>query len=195
MKCLYCDREIVTESFYSLLFERDMLCSHCRRELGLRQRHFMLDVVKCEYFYSYNSLFKQLLLQYKECYDEALKDVFLYGIKEKLMIKYYGYKILYVPSSKEKLEQRGFNHLEQIFSVLNLEEVRGLKMKKELCQQNKDLALRSLMIDNYIYEGKECDKLLIVDDVCTSGSTLKGVFKAVKPYAKEIRALVLARVD
>ena len=86
MKCLYCDREIVTESFYSLLFERDMLCSHCRRELGLRQRHFMLDGVKCEYFYSYNSLFKQLLLQYKECYDEALKDVFLYGIKEKLMI-------------------------------------------------------------------------------------------------------------
>lgn len=195
MKCLYCDREIVTESFYSLLFERDMLCSHCRRELGLRQRHFVLDGVKCEYFYSYNSLFKQLLLQYKECYDEALKDVFLYGIKEKLMIKYYGYKILYVPSSKEKLEQRGFNHLEQIFSVLNLEEVRGLKMKKELCQQNKDLASRSLMIDNYVYEGKESDKLLIVDDVCTSGSTLKGVFKAVKPYAKEIRALVLARVD
>ncbi|MDY5652581.1 MAG: hypothetical protein SPK79_02520 [Erysipelotrichaceae bacterium] len=195
MKCLYCDREIVTESFYSLLFERDMLCSHCRRELGLRQRRFMLDGVKCEYFYSYNSLFKQLLLQYKECYDEALKDVFLYGIKEKLMIKYYGYKILYVPSSKEKLEQRGFNHLEQIFSVLNLEEVRGLKMKKELCQQNKDLTSRSLMIDNYVYEGKECDKLLIVDDVCTSGSTLKGVFKAVKPYAKEIRALVLARVD
>lgn len=195
MKCLYCDREIVTESFYSLLFERDMLCSHCRRELGLRQRYFMLDGVKCEYFYSYNSLFKQLLLQYKECYDEALKDVFLYGIKEKLMIKYYGYKILYVPSSKEKLEQRGFNHLEQIFSVLNLEEVRGLKMKKELCQQNKDLTSRSLMIDNYVYEGKECDKLLIVDDVCTSGSTLKGVFKAVKPYAKEIRALVLARVD
>ena len=181
MKCLYCDREIVTESFYSLLFERDMLCSHCRRELGLRQRYFMLDGVKCEYFYSYNSLFKQLLLQYKECYDEALKDVFLYGIKEKLMIKYYGYKILYVPSSKEKLEQRGFNHLEQIFSVLNLEEVRGLKMKKELCQQNKDLASRSLMIDNYVYEGKESDKLLIVDDVCTSGSTLKGVFKAVKP--------------
>ena len=35
----------------------------------------------------------------------------------------------------------------------------------------------------------------IADDVCTSGSTLKGVFKAVKPYAKEIRALVLARVD
>ena len=89
MKCLYCDREIVTESFYSLLFERDMLCSHCRRELGLRQRHFMLDGVKCEYFYSYNSLFKQLLLQYKECYDEALKDVFLYGIKEKLMYTDY----------------------------------------------------------------------------------------------------------
>ena len=111
------------------------------------------------------------------------------------MIKYYCYKILYVPSSKEKLKQRGFNHLEQIFSVLNLKEVRGLKMKKELCQQNKDLTSRSLMIDNYVYEGKECDKLLIVDDVCTSGSTLKGVFKAVKPYAKEIRALVLARVD
>ena len=109
--------------------------------------------------------------------------------------KYHGYKILYVPSSKEKLRQRGFNHLEQIFSSLKLEEVKGLKMKAELCQQSKDLKSRSAMIDNYIYEGKRVDKLLVVDDVCTSGSSLKGVFKAIKPYTGEIRAVVLARVD
>ncbi|MGN1405364.1 MAG: ComF family protein [Erysipelotrichaceae bacterium] len=195
MRCLYCDREIINESFYSLFFERDMLCPDCRKGLGYKHRKFLIDGIKCESFYSYNTLFKQLLLQYKECYDEALKDVFLYRIKENLMIKYHGYKIMYVPSSKEKLSQRGFNHLEEIFSVLNLEEIKGLRMKEELCQQNKDLKSRSLMIDNYIYEGNRADKLLIVDDVCTSGSSLKGVFKAVKPYAREIRALVLARVD
>lgn len=195
MRCLYCDREIINESFYSLFFERDMLCADCRNKLGYKHRKFMIDGIKCESFYAYNSLFKELLLQYKECYDEALKDVFLYGIKENLMIKYHGYKILYVPSSKEKLSQRGFNHLKEIFSVINLEELKGIRMKEELCQQNKDLSARSLMIDNYIYEGKRINKLLVVDDVCTSGSSLKGVFKAVKPYAKEIRALVLARVD
>ena len=195
MNCLYCDNEILTESFYSLFFEKDSLCIECRKALNYRHQKFVLDGVRCESFYSYNSLFKQLLLQYKECYDEALKDVFLYGIKENLMLKYHGYKILYVPSSKEKLRQRGFNHLEQIFSSLKLEEVTGLKMKAELCQQSKDLKSRSAMIDNYIYEGKRVDKLLVVDDVCTSGSSLKGVFKAIKPYTGEIRAVVLARVD
>ena len=123
MKCLYCDAKIYKESLYSLFIEKDKLCSACREKIKQNHQIFIRDGIKIETFYHYDSLFKDLLLQYKECYDEALKDVFLYGIKERIILKYHGYKIIYVPSSKEKLNQRGFNHLKLIFDELHFEEV------------------------------------------------------------------------
>ena len=195
MKCLYCDAKIYKESLYSLFIEKDKLCSACREKIKQNHQIFIRDGIKIETFYHYDSLFKDLLLQYKECYDEALKDVFLYGIKERIILKYHGYKIIYVPSSKEKLNQRGFNHLKLIFDELHFEEVSGLRMIEELSQVNKDKTQREKMLNNYLYEGNKIDKVLIVDDVYTTGSSIIGVSRALKPYANNIRALTLAKVS
>lgn len=195
MKCLYCDAKIYKESLYSLFIEKDKLCSACREKIKQNHQIFIRDGIKIETFYHYDSLFKDLLLQYKECYDEALKDVFLYGIKERIILKYHGYKIIYVPSSKEKLNQRGFNHLKLIFDELHFEEVSGLRMIEELSQVNKDKKQREKMLNNYLYEGNKLDKVLIVDDVYTTGSSIIGVSRALKPYANNIRALTLAKVS
>ena len=195
MKCLYCDAKIYKESLYSLFIEKDKLCSACREKIKQNHQIFIRDGIKIETFYHYDSLFKDLLLQYKECYDEALKDVFLYGIKERIILKYHGYKIIYVPSSKEKLNQRGFNHLKLIFDELHFEEVSGLRMIEELSQVNKDKKQREKMLNNYLYEGNKLDKVLIVDDVYTTGSSIIGVSRALKPYANHIRALTLAKVS
>ena len=195
MKCLYCDAKIYKESLYSLFIEKDKLCSACREKIKQNHQIFIRDGIKIETFYHYDSLFKDLLLQYKECYDEALKDVFLYGIKERIILKYHGYKIIYVPRSKEKLNQRGFNHLKLIFDELHFEEVSGLRMIEELSQVNKDKKQREKMLNNYLYEGNKLDKVLIVDDVYTTGSSIIGVSRALKPYANNIRALTLAKVS
>ena len=195
MKCLYCDAKIYKESLYSLFIEKDKLCSACREKIKQNHQIFIRDGIKIETFYHYDSLFKDLLLQYKECYDETLKDVFLYGIKERIILKYHGYKIIYVPSSKEKLNQRGFNHLKLIFDELHFEEVSGLRMIEELSQVNKDKKQREKMLNNYLYEGNKLDKVLIVDDVYTTGSSIIGVSRALKPYANNIRALTLAKVS
>ena len=192
--CLYCGKEINRYSLYHLFIEKDKLCLECRNSLKAKRRSFNLDELKCEYFYDYDTLFKSCLLQYKECYDEALSVIFLYKIDIYIYLKYHSYKVLYVPSSKEKLEKRGFNHLELIFNSLNLKKVGGLYLKEELIQENKKLNERKRMIDNYIYQGPSIDKLLIVDDVCTSGSSLMGIYKAMKPYCNKIKALVLAKV-
>ena len=192
MRCLYCDEKIEDYSLYSLIFEEDKLCRNCRDKIKWHHKIFKIDDMEVETFFEYNSLFKSILLQYKECYDEALKDVFLYKIKDYIKIKYLGYKILYVPSSKKKLEERGFNHLKLMFEDLNFKEVEGLRMIKDSSQISKGYSERLKMIDNYIYEGdKNLDKVLIVDDVYTTGSSIKGVYKAIKPYSKAVRTIVL----
>ena len=48
-------------------------------------------------FYVYDNSFRSLIIQYKECHDEALKDVFLYDIKDYLNTRYHGYTVVYVP--------------------------------------------------------------------------------------------------
>lgn len=195
MRCLYCDKDINRESLYSVFIEKDKLCPVCRSLIKNNHRIFIRDDIKIESFYLYDSLFKDLLLQYKECYDEALKEVFLYGIKEKTKLKYHDYKIVYVPSSKEKLNQRGFNHLKLIFENLNLKEIKGIKMIEETSQLNKDKKERESMLHNYQYEGNALDKVLVVDDVYTTGSSIMGVCNALRPHCKKIRALTLAKVS
>ncbi len=193
MKCLYCDKPINKYSLYSLLIEKDKLCIECRKLLKLKVKEFNLEDLECISFYEYDSLFKTLLLQYKECYDEALSDIFLYKIDLIIGLMFLGYKVVYVPSSNEKINKRGFDHLKLIFERLGFKEVKGLKMKKDLIQEGKDLSGRKLMLDNYYYDGEYIDKLLIVDDVCTTGSSLLGVSKAFKDKAKHIKAIVLAK--
>lgn len=193
MRCLFCDKEINTYSLYDLFIEQDKICSKCRTNLKYHHQSFKIDDLEVESFYDYDSLFKDLLLQYKECYDEALAEIFLYKIIDYLKIKYFGYQILYVPSSSLKRKERGFDHLKEIFKFLGFEEVEGLKMKNDLCQAGKDLNQRLMMCDNYEYDGKPLNKVLIVDDVCTTGSSLRGVYHAIEGKCRKCKAVVLAK--
>ena len=192
MRCIYCDKEIKKITFASMFLDRDPLCIECRRQLQVKRKCFLLGEMKVESFYEYEGIFKSLLLQYKECCDEALKDVFLYSLKDYIRIRYAGYRILFVPSSIQKREMRGFDHLELIFEDVKLPRAAGLRMKEDLIQEGKDARERSRMKENYIYEGDKLNKVLIVDDVITTGSSITGVYEAIKGSARHVRALSLA---
>ena len=193
MRCLFCDSKIEKYNLLSLFIEEDLLCLECRNKLKIEKIYSNISDLKIESFYNYDGIFKQLLIQYKECYDEALYPIFLYKLKDYIKYKYFNYQILLVPSSINKLEKRGFNHLELIFKDVGLDIIDGLKMKENLIQEGKSLLDRKKMIDNYEYEGPKLNKVLIVDDVLTTGSSIMGVYKAIKPYTNKIKALTLAR--
>ncbi len=193
MKCLYCDKKINRYSLYDLFVESDLLCLKCREKMIVNRRNFVVEGIKCESFYDYDSLFKTLLLQYKECYDEALKDVFLYKIDVYIKLKYYGYKVVYVPSSKRKLDKRGFDHLRLIFEPLGFKEAGKLILKEDLIQEGKNLKERERMKNNYLFNGSHYKKILIIDDVCTTGSSIIGAYNALKDYGDEIKALILSK--
>ena len=148
--------------------------------------------MKVETFYDYEGLYRSLLIKYKECYDEALKDVFLYELNDYIDLRYHGYRLALVPGSERKKQERGFDHLELMCDRLHLKRLNGLKMKEERIQEGKSAEERMLMKDNYIYEGEPVKKVLVLDDVMTTGSTMMGVCKALHEKTNHIKVLSLA---
>ncbi len=192
MRCLYCDKTISTVSLRSLLIKEDKLCADCRSRLVLKRRKIKIQEMEVESFYEYDGMFRSLLLQYKECLDEALKDVFLYEIADYINLRYLGYQLCFIPSSEKKKGFRGFEHLKLMFEEVKLKQVTGLRMKEERCQEGLDLNGRMKMLDNFVYEGKQGRKVLLVDDVVTSGSTLLGAYRSLKACFKTVKVLSIA---
>ena len=186
-------KEINKLSLKSILIKEDLLCHKCRKELEIKRNIEIINDIEIESYFKYEGMFKTLLLQYKECFDEALSDIFLYDLSEYIRLRYWNYHIVYIPSSKEKLRQRGFDHLRGIFKQLNMKEAGILIQKKDLHQQNKNLKEREKMKNNYIYEGKKVKKILLVDDVLTSGSSIIGAHNSLKGNYEKIKTIVLAR--
>lgn len=192
MRCLYCGKKKTKESLTSFFLEEDPLCVDCRKQMRPQRKIIEVRGMKIETFYEYDSLYKSLLIQYKECYDEALKDVFLYGILDYINLRYHGYSLALVPSSRQKREERGFDHLELMCERVRLKRVKGLRMKTELIQEGKNAEQRREMEKNYIYEGESLGKVLLFDDVVTTGASLLGTFWAIKEKATIIKVLSLA---
>ena len=195
MRCLYCEKQIDKLTLSSIFIENDCLCHECRKKLKIDKAYIKLNNYYVETFYNYDGIFRDLLIQYKECYDEALACTFLYRLKDYIRYKYNGYEILFIPSSKNKLQQRGFNHLDLIFKEVGLKKNYGLKMKENLVQEGKNFSDRSIMIGNFEYFGGKLDKALIVDDVITSGSSILGAIEAIKPYANVVKVISLSRKE
>ena len=120
MRCLLCDREMQQGSLKDILFEEDVICEACRSKWERKKIDFRLDGIRVRSDYVYNDAFSECLIQYKECCDEALKDVFLYPIRKQLRKRYRGYTICLMPSSTKKLAMRGFNHLAGMYENLGM---------------------------------------------------------------------------
>lgn len=191
MRCLFCDQEVEQFSFKSIFLKEDLLCITCRNKLKPTKKIVTIENIQVETFFEYDGMFKNLLIQYKECFDEALYPVFLYDLKEYLEYKYRGYYLCLIPSSKEKIEQRGFSHLELMCKDLSFNRIQ-LQAIQDLSQVHKGIKERSLMKNNYLYTGERVKKVLVVDDVVTTGSSMIGAYNALKTHSDMIRYVALS---
>lgn len=100
------------------------------------------------------------------------------------------------PSFIEADQERGFNHVEEIFGTLKLEMEKCIhKTKKikqaDLTKEEREKISEFLVIDNVDFSGK---KVLIVDDVFTTGSTAKSMINLIKQKnPKKIEVLVMSK--
>ena len=192
-RCLICN-EVIEPNFNDLFCAEDKVCFKCVKGFEVRNSRFVIDGVKGIILFYYNDFFKELLYRYKGCYDYVLKDVFLSYKIRKFQKKYKGYTLVLAPSNKDEESRRGFNHLEQIFKGLNLPILKCFKKTKKWKQSDKNIEERK-GIQNVIKIDKSClkhvKKVLIVDDVLTSGSTIKTLISQL-PSDVDKKVLVLS---
>jgi ComF family protein len=171
------------------------ICSTCFNELAPIFRSFYKDGIHYQILYDYNEKMRNLIFNFKGCFDFELKDIFLCRFVYELRLKYRGYYLVPLPSSKEDDEKRGFNHVIEIFKCLNLPFINCLYKKIHYKQSDLNKAEREKVYEKLdVINGEELTnkKILIVDDIMTTGSSIKAAIKYVKKYnPKVIKVLVL----
>ena len=182
-KCLVCDS--VIENVLTNLFEDcNNVCYECISKLKQRNERFTVNGCDGMVLYFYDDFFKNILFRYKGCGDYFLNEIFLINHYSWIKRKYKGYSIVLAPSNKEAEEKRGFCHLEGIFKRLNMPVIKCFRKDIEWKQSNKYKSERE-QIQNVIKIDKSellgVKHVLIVDDVLTSGSTIKTMISQIPP--------------
>ncbi len=183
------------QDFYHWFSDRSLICGACRRQLVRIDQIDIWQGIQIHMLYEYNDFLEQLLFQYKEGGDVVLRDLFFHEDRDRLKRRYRGYTMVLIPSAAEKNEERGFYALAEMVSKIDLPKV-SLFYKSENRKQSTLSYEKRQAIHEVIHLRKDVilpkGKLLLVDDVCTSGATLACAYHLLQPFTKQIEALVLS---
>ena len=195
--CKTCFKIINCSDFYEVFKGDSCLCEMCQQKLKPLFIKFEIEGIDGLTIYDYDDNIKSLLYQFKGCYDIELANVFLNRFKKELNVMYQNYILLPAPSYYLKEEKRGFNHVNKIFEVLNLPIINVFSKTapfKQAEHTKKDRA----KIGQFFVLNKPNEitnkNVLIVDDVYTTGATMKALVRLVKTMKpKKIKILVMAK--
>lgn len=146
--------------------------------------------------YYYTEKIQELLYQFKGCKDYELRTVFLEYYKQYLNLKFKKYTIIPAPSFFKNDEDRGFNHVVEMYSILGLKMERIIHKIKQVKQADLSSEERQKIGDVLIIDDVDLTnkRILIVDDVFTTGSTIRSMIELIKSKnPKDIKVLVMAK--
>ena len=195
--CLICFKKIKINDICRLFNDSIDICRSCQTEMEPKFIAFKAEGYSAVAIYEYNAIIKKLVYQYKGCYDYVLNQAFLNMYAKELKIHYSDYIVVPVPSFKKDDEIRGFNHVVEIFKNI------GLNMLDILVKTEKHKQATSTVNERReVYKVLELKervdlrkkKVLIVDDIYTTGSTMKSAINLIeKLNPKKISVLVMAK--
>ena len=194
--CKLCFKDIKGVNLFNLVHPETCICRTCFKDIVGRFIPFRVSGYKALAVYHYDEKIQSLIYQLKGCFDIEIADVFLSRYKDELNLIFHNYVMIPVPSYYKDDLKREFNHVVEIFKTLKLpmlkilRKTKGVKQANSTSKQRKDIS-KYLTIKNTDLSGK---KVLIVDDVYTTGSTMKAAIKLVeKLQPKTIKVLVISK--
>ena len=190
--CKICFKEIKNGAYHDFL-NNGIICYNCLNQLSPKFIEFKIDDTECLAIYEYADFVKEKIYQYKGCGDFELANVFIAPFLLELKALYHDFEIVLVPSHKEE------NHVYYMFSCLGLK-MHDIFYKSEKHKQSDQKYKDRKEVYKYIHLKNEENidfngkKLLLVDDVCTTGSTLRSCIKMLKKLEPaKIQVLVIAK--
>ena len=217
--CICCGREIVDGTEFQLCKKckveieplKGNLCKTCGEVLPrgdeicdrCKVSNYAFDVNRSftHYEEASSNIVKGLKFGHRKYFAENVAEM-ICSMKE----HFEGVDVLtYVPISKDRLKQRGFNQAEEIAKgigkrlnisvICTLSKIAGRKHQAELSQAERYKNLiGSFAIDKNVKESVKGKVVMIVDDVFTTGSTLNECAKMIRKFQpKEIRTVTFAK--
>lgn len=200
--------ELIKRGLLEVIYPRDAKCIICYKE---DTEGICIDCMKritpcnnkelCIGYYK--GVLKELILQFKYNKNFAAGEVLVELIEQKIKGVEKEYYLTYIPMSKSSLKQRGFNQCKYIAEELGfrndidvietLKKIKETKIQKTLSKQERSLNLKGsfALIDKTRVKSK---KIIIVDDVITTGATLEEAIRVLKEGgAVQIKTLTLAK--
>jgi ComF family protein len=197
--CKICFNEIGDNSLINLGLPNLDVCKRCFQEIKMHFFKFEVLGYNAISIYRYDEKVQSLLYQFKGCFDYELLNVFFERFSRELSLRYRGYVVVPVPSYKQDDEIREFNHVEEMFKILHLPmrkliaKTKKIKQATSTSQKRKKIGEHLVLTDNSDLSNF---KILLVDDVYTTGSTMKACIKLIeKLHPKKIEVLVMSKTE
>ena len=182
-ECLICEGSLLKGlDLYHLLID-DVICFKCRSLFNTKLKVSKFEGYRLISFYEYNDEISRLLIRYKDLLDKPLSTVFLKEYMWLINILFKDYKLVLIPSSQTLLKRRGFNHLEPILDDCKLEIVNCLTKADSVQRFSKS---HRVVDFSFEYIPDDLDKIIIFDDVMTSGNSMKAAIKLLAPITNKI---------
>ncbi len=195
--CKICFKLLKSDSLYEIYNDDSCVCEQCQNKLAPHFQKFRIGGVDGVAIYRYDDNIKSLLYQLKGCCDIELSPIFFNRFKNELKTMYKGYVVVPAPSYVVEDSNREFNHVIEIFKFLNLPIYHIVNKITPFKQAEHSKRRRVEIIDHLqVTSLSEINnkKVLIVDDVMTTGSTLKAMISLLsKGRPKIMKILVMAK--
>jgi competence protein ComFC len=194
-RCLLCFAPLTRGmSFHQVFMEDDVVCSTCRKSLKRVDRWIRVGGIQVYAYYAFDDAMSTLFHRYKEAHDQMIGSLFLHPIR-KFDRRYKNKSIVCIPSSEEKIKERGFMTLGKILEGSKLPQIEVLRKAGNEKQSLRTAHQRVQVKEEIILQSPllaEDKDLILFDDVLTTGSTMLACHEILSPIARSLTCICVA---
>lgn len=181
--CQLCSRE-----------SKEGLCSDCMYWMDLEKQYIEYN----HSIYTYNDQMKQMIAKWKYRGDYIIgsifKEVFISEFTRKFANLMNSIQVVPIPLSETRLMERKFNQAQMLADFLPVENKPTLIREHSEKQAKKTRYERMNTKNPFKVIGEVQDKVILIDDIYTTGATLRHAAKQlIKSGCKEVYSYTLIR--